>query len=175
MGAPLSNDNKYLKYVPPPEIRCQIYGYIFEPDRASIVSQSERKVEGSSREGSGLNYFIDNYGHVTRLHPAQPCFMSLPRAGPGFIIVPITTPIAHFSTQIEEALLILCGRQVTLQEIERASANVDEPKKPQDSLELREHIKDAIGMVQNKLYDMHCKACFFIHDIVGVYHALVGD
>ncbi|GAA90899.1 hypothetical protein AKAW_09013 [Aspergillus luchuensis IFO 4308] len=124
MGAPLSNDNKYLKYVPPPEIRCQIYGYIFEPDRASIVSQSERKVEGSSREGSGLNYFIDNYGHVTRLHPAQPCFMSLPRAGPGFIIVPITTPIAHFSTQIEEALLILCGRQVTLQEIERASANV---------------------------------------------------
>ncbi|PWY69400.1 hypothetical protein BO83DRAFT_316885 [Aspergillus eucalypticola CBS 122712] len=124
MSAPLSNENKYLIYIPPPEIRSQIYGHVFEPHGIGLVPQSERKIEGSTREGSVLNYFIDNYGHVIRLHPPQPCFMSLPRAGLDFIIFPITTSIAHSSMQVEEALLILCGRQVTLQEIERARANV---------------------------------------------------
>lgn len=124
MSAPLSNDNKYLIYIPPPEIRSQIYGHIFEPHGVGLVPQSERKVEESTREGSGLNYLIDNYGHVTRLHPPLPCFMSLPRAGLDVIVFPITTSIAYYSMQMEETLLILCGRQVTLQEIEKARANV---------------------------------------------------
>ncbi|PYH30150.1 uncharacterized protein BO87DRAFT_400618 [Aspergillus neoniger CBS 115656] len=74
----------------------QIYGHIFEPHGVGLVPQSERK----------------------------PCFMSLPRAGLDFIIFLITTSIAYSSMQMEEALLILCGRQVTLQEIEGARANV---------------------------------------------------
>ena len=35
--------------------------------------------------------------------------------------------------------------------------------------------EDAISMVENKVYDMHYKAGFFIYDIIGVYHALVGS